>query len=105
VLWDKQEGVIVNNESSDILRMFNASFNNLAKNPELDLYPENLRAKIDEVGLFHATDCCILPSGAVNCASPLTAGISDALTAQDLCHRLYCCVLQWLLHFYRFPGQ
>lgn len=50
MLWDKKEGVIVNNESSEILRMFNASFNDLAKNPELDLYPEALRAKIDEVG-------------------------------------------------------
>jgi len=49
VLWDKKEGVIVNNESSEILRMFNASFNDLARNPELDLYPEALRAKIDEV--------------------------------------------------------
>lgn len=53
VLWDKKEGVIVNNESSDILRMFNASFNNIAKNPSLDLYPEPLRAKIDEVRMFH----------------------------------------------------
>jgi len=55
VLWDKKEGVIVNNESLEILRMFNASFNNLAKNPELDLYPEALRAKIDEVGLDSAS--------------------------------------------------
>ena len=53
MLWDKKEGVIVNNESSDILRMFNASFNNIAKNPSLDLYPEPLRAKIDEVRTFH----------------------------------------------------
>jgi glutathionyl-hydroquinone reductase len=59
VLWDKQEGVIVNNESSDILRMFNASFNNLAKNPELDLYPEHLRAKIDEVGVPHWQCVCL----------------------------------------------
>jgi hypothetical protein len=49
VLWDKKENVIVNNESSEILRMFNASFNNLAQNPDMDLYPQDLRAKIDEV--------------------------------------------------------
>lgn len=33
VLWDKKEQTIVNNESSEIIRIFNSSFNNLAKNP------------------------------------------------------------------------
>ena len=27
VLWDKKEGTIVNNESMDILKMFNSKFN------------------------------------------------------------------------------
>lgn len=49
VLWDKKHNTIVNNESSDILRIFNSSFNELAQNPSLDLYPEPLRSKIDEV--------------------------------------------------------
>lgn len=46
VLWDRQRRTIVNNESADILRMFNAGFGGLAKNP-IDLYPEHLRAAID----------------------------------------------------------
>jgi glutathionyl-hydroquinone reductase len=49
VLWDKKTSTIVNNESSEIIRMFNSEFNAFAKNPELDLYPEDLRKKIDEV--------------------------------------------------------
>ena len=49
MLWDKKQNVIVNNESSEIIRMFNDSFNALAKNPKLDLYPEPLRAAIDAV--------------------------------------------------------
>eukprot|EP00667_Euglena_gracilis_P013883 EG_transcript_14349 len=49
VLWDSKERTIVNNESSDILRMFNSEFNHLARNPSLDLYPEPLRKEIDEV--------------------------------------------------------
>lgn len=49
VLWDKQEGRIVNNESSEIVRMLNSEFNEFAKNPELDLYPENLRDEIDRL--------------------------------------------------------
>lgn len=31
VLFDKKEGVIVNNESSEILRIFNSQFNHLAR--------------------------------------------------------------------------
>ncbi|PIP00447.1 glutathione S-transferase family protein [Pleomorphomonas carboxyditropha] len=46
VLWDKQRGTIVNNESADIIRMFNAGFGDLAKS-DLDLYPADLAAEID----------------------------------------------------------
>lgn len=52
VLWDRQESTIVNNESSEIIRMFNSAFDRL-DNPDirrdLDLYPEDLRAEIDAV--------------------------------------------------------
>jgi len=46
VLWDKKTRTIVNNESSDILRMFNSGFGALARN-QIDLYPEHLRPAID----------------------------------------------------------
>ncbi|MBB4101557.1 glutathione S-transferase family protein [Allorhizobium borbori] len=46
VLWDKKTGTIVNNESADILRIFNTGFGDLA-NDAIDLYPEDLRAEID----------------------------------------------------------
>jgi putative glutathione S-transferase len=49
VLWDKKTSTIVNNESAEIVRMFNSEFNQFAKNPDLDLYPENLRKEIDSV--------------------------------------------------------
>jgi len=49
VLWDKHDSSIVNNESSEILRMFNSAFQEFASNPELDLYPEALRQRIDAV--------------------------------------------------------
>ncbi|WP_151719498.1 glutathione S-transferase family protein [Gemmobacter serpentinus] len=45
VLWDKKTGTIVNNESADILRIFNSGFGALASGP--DLYPQALRAGID----------------------------------------------------------
>lgn len=49
VLWDKKTGQIVNNESSEIVRMFNTEFNAWAKGPlaHIDLYPPELRAQID----------------------------------------------------------
>uniref|UniRef100_A0A804P1S7 GST N-terminal domain-containing protein n=1 Tax=Zea mays TaxID=4577 RepID=A0A804P1S7_MAIZE len=37
VLWDKQLKTVVNNESSEIIRMLNAEFNGIARNPGLDL--------------------------------------------------------------------
>jgi len=46
VLWDKERRTIVNNESADILRIFNTGFGDLAKN-DIDLYPEHLRPAID----------------------------------------------------------
>ncbi len=46
VLWDKQRQTIVNNESADIMRMFNSGFGTLAGG-EFDLYPEALRSEIN----------------------------------------------------------
>jgi putative glutathione S-transferase len=46
VLWDKQQNRIVNNESAEIIRMFNGAFDELTGN-DLDFYPEPLRAEID----------------------------------------------------------
>lgn len=46
VLWDKQRGTIVSNESADIIRMFNSAFDGVGAR-EGDYYPEALRDKID----------------------------------------------------------
>jgi len=49
VLWDKASNRIVNNESAEIIRMFNSEFQDFATNPRLDLYPEDKRTQIDEL--------------------------------------------------------
>ena len=48
VLFDKERGVIVNNESTEIIRMLNDAFGaELAKHPEVDLAPADLREASD----------------------------------------------------------
>ena len=46
VLWDMKQDVMVNNESADILRMFNTAFEALVPS-EFDLYPQDLAEQID----------------------------------------------------------
>ena len=46
VLWDKQSGQIVSNESADLVRMLGSSFGAIAQTP-IDLYPVALRPRID----------------------------------------------------------
>ena len=48
VLWDKKQNKIVSNESADIIRMFNSTFNEITGNKD-DYYPESLRSEIDEL--------------------------------------------------------
>jgi putative glutathione S-transferase len=46
VLWDKRTGTIVNNESAEIIRMFNSAFNEVGARPG-DYCPADLRDEID----------------------------------------------------------
>lgn len=48
VLWDKQRGTIVNNESSEIIRIFNAAFDSVGARPG-DYYPVDLRDETDSL--------------------------------------------------------
>ena len=48
LLYDTKTNTIVNNESSEIIRMLNDDFNEFAEHPEVDLCPQNLRKAIDE---------------------------------------------------------
>jgi putative glutathione S-transferase len=48
VLWDKQQNTIVNNESSEIIRMFNSAFDSVGA-AQGDYYPAELREEIDSV--------------------------------------------------------
>jgi len=52
VLWDKRTHTIVNNESSEIIRILNSAFNDIISDSEkvaIDLYPSHLRSEIDSI--------------------------------------------------------
>jgi len=48
VLWDKHRQTIVNNESSEIIRMLNSAFNEFG-DENIDYYPVDLRPQIDAI--------------------------------------------------------
>jgi putative glutathione S-transferase len=48
VLWDKKTKTIVSNESSEIIRMFNTSFDGIGASAG-DYYPRDLRGEIDKL--------------------------------------------------------
>lgn len=48
VLWDKVQGMIVNNESAEIIRMFNQAFDGIGAKAG-DFYPEDLKEEIESL--------------------------------------------------------
>jgi len=51
VLWDKKNQAIVNDESSEIIRIFNTEFNDLipAEKAKVEIYPEEPRNEIGSI--------------------------------------------------------
>lgn len=64
VLWDKVKNCIVNNESAEIIRMFNTAFNHITGNT-LDFYPQALRAEIDSINemVYHKINNGVYKAG------------------------------------------
>ncbi|MEC8230096.1 MAG: glutathione S-transferase family protein, partial [Pseudomonadota bacterium] len=64
ILWDKKTQSIVNNESAEIIRIFNTSFNELTRNDD-DYYPEALREEIDAINdmVYHNVNNGVYKSG------------------------------------------
>ena len=81
VLWDKETRTIVNNESAEILRMFDSAFDDLTGGGP-DLYPEPLR---DEIDALNAEVYAAINNGVYRCgfatAQPAYEQAFDALFA------------------------
>ena len=64
VLWDRRRGVIVSNESAEIVRMLNSAFDAITGN-RADYYPQALRGEIDAVNerVYHAINNGVYKAG------------------------------------------
>lgn len=64
VLWDKKSETIVNNESSEIIRMLNTAFDAFM-DAEQDYYPEAYRSEIDAINddVYHRVNNGVYRSG------------------------------------------
>ncbi len=84
VLWDKETGTIVSNESSEIIRMFNTAFNDLTGN-QLDFYSEALRPQIDEVNarIYSDINNGVYKSGFATSQSAYDTAVSALFEALD----------------------
>ncbi|TVU32281.1 hypothetical protein EJB05_24005, partial [Eragrostis curvula] len=90
VLWDKQLKTVVNNESSEIIRMLNTEFNDIAENPGLDLYPEHLRASIDEINelVYDAINNGVYKCGFAKKQGPYDEAVTRLYEAMDKCEEI-----------------
>jgi glutathionyl-hydroquinone reductase len=85
VLWCRREQTIVNNESSEIIRMLNGAFDDFADCPELDLYPEPLRSEIDRwnARIFPALNAGVYLAGFATTQAAYDEAVREVFDALD----------------------
>ncbi|KAF9587611.1 hypothetical protein IFM89_004443 [Coptis chinensis] len=90
VLWDKKLKTIVNNESSEIMQMFNTEFNDIAENAALDLSPADLQAKIDEVNewIYDGINNGVYKCGFAKKQQPYEEAAEKLYQALDRCEEI-----------------
>ncbi|WP_415895718.1 glutathione S-transferase family protein [Neptuniibacter sp. PT34_22] len=84
VLWDKQTHTIVNNESSEIIRMLNSAFDDIGAKVG-DFYPEVLSAQIDEVNswVYDTVNNGVYRAGFATSQTAYDAAVVELFTALD----------------------
>ncbi|MBF2048119.1 MAG: glutathione S-transferase family protein [Elainella sp. C42_A2020_010] len=98
VLWDTQQQQIVNNESAEIIVILNEAFNQFAKQPELDLYPEDKREEINDWNekIYHALNNGVYRCGFAQSQSAYETACNQLFQTLDqidtvLEHQRYLC--------------
>jgi putative glutathione S-transferase len=92
VLWDKKNETIVNNESSEIIRVFNTAFNHLlpADKAALDFYPEVLRQEIDALNdwIYSDINNGVYKTGIATTQEAYEKAVKDVFNALDRVEKL-----------------
>ncbi|KAF5379139.1 hypothetical protein D9615_006087 [Tricholomella constricta] len=92
ILWDKKAHTIVNNESSEIIRILNTAFNDFLPTDKasLNFYPENLRTDIDEVNgwIFENINNGVYRAGLATTQTAYVKGVADVFEALDKVEKL-----------------
>ena len=85
VFWDTQTRTIVNNESADIIVMLNGEFNDFATNSHLNLYPDNLKEKIDwwNEKIYHAVNNGVYRCGFAQTQEAYNQACQELFTTLD----------------------
>jgi putative glutathione S-transferase len=84
VLWDKQTGTIVSNESADIIRMFNAAFDGVGAKAG-DYYPEALRGEINDLNtrIYDTVNNGVYKSGFATSQSAYESAVTALFDSLD----------------------
>ena len=98
VLWDRQTGTIVNNESADIVRMLNTEFNAYAKRELHDLFPKALRPQIEHWNalIYRSVNNGVYRAGFATAQEKYDAAVRELFATLDLLeehlrgHRYLC---------------
>ena len=84
ILWDKQTETIVNNESAEIIRIFNEGFNSLTNNED-DYYPKALREEIDTINnmVYHDINNGVYKAGFATTQEAYEEAVTALFSALD----------------------
>jgi glutathionyl-hydroquinone reductase len=84
VLWDKQKGTIVNNESREIIRMLDTEFADFAS-VDINFYPPALQGKIDETidAIYQPINNGVYRAGFATTQKAYDEAVTDLFTALD----------------------
>ncbi len=84
ILWDTHTNSIVNNESAEIIRIFNSAFNDLTGNTD-DYYPDELRKDIDDINdlVYHGINNGVYKSGFATTQEAYEEAVTALFNALD----------------------
>ena len=84
VLWDRERGTIVNNESIEIMRMFAAEFDDV-RGDGVDLYPEGYRDEVDRIidSIYDSINNGVYRAGFADSQAAYDEAVTDVFDALD----------------------